>query len=45
MLVIFGKDDRLPDLVSVIDLEAVFHKDAQHLANGVRIEEPFIQRA
>ena len=43
MLVVLGKDDRLPDLVSVINLQAVLHKDTQHLADGICVEKPLVQ--
>ena len=43
MGVALGKDDRLADLVAVVDLEAMGHQNVQHFADRVFVENPLIQ--
>ena len=44
MGMVLGKDDGLAQLVAVVDFEAVGHEDVQHLADGVLVEDPLVER-
>ena len=43
VLVIFGKDDGFPHVLAEISTDTVRHKRIQHLANGIYVENSFIE--
>ena len=43
MVMIFGENDCLPQLLSVLNPKPLFHQNVQHLTNGVVIKNPLVQ--
>ena len=44
MTVVLGKDYGFAQLLTVINLKALRHNNMKHLANGIDVKHPFIQR-
>ena len=44
MGVVLGEDDRLADLVAVVDLDAVGHENVQHFTDRILVEDPLVER-
>ena len=42
MGVVLCKDDRLAQLVAVVDFDALGHQGVQHFADGILVENPFV---
>ena len=44
MGMVLGEDDSLAQLLTVVDLDAFRHQHMKHLTDGIRIEDPLVQR-
>lgn len=42
MLLVLGKDDRLPETVAARHLYPPYHQMLQHLVDGIRVEQPLV---
>ena len=44
MSAVFGEDNGLPEPVAVLDLDPVSHQVLEHAVDGVRVEQPLVER-